>query len=402
MPQPSEVPFRPIRTTVILLGLLLLLAAGFSLVATWYWLPNRMDSLVLDAPESEVAMRMENALQRSATPYQDMARWMRSERTVVALEAANQMQARIDRLQAEPGLAIADQAYRLAKALKDELPNYPEQTRYRVHLMADQMSSWDLGSSTQRQGPFLILLEDMIRDTRPPSPSNELAASDHMVLDYLQTQQPSESALSTPSASDRAMSHVDLRGGLPWQQQSIPNDIAKPVTVGPAKPQSVQHDVDVLPANRRVAIQQPLKLPTLAESPKQLPNGPHPDQPLPDFSRLTTLEIMWMLHLQNSRMVTHAREALIARNFNANDLELATRLTHPDVAQRLQLVREIPIMPREDRTHWLYYMTKDPDEGVRYSAAAALLTSTDPRLLRRLKADMATDPSPRVQALIRR
>ena len=156
------------------------------------------------------------------------------------------------------------------------------------------------------------------------------------------------------------------------------------------------------PANRRVAIGQPLKLPVLTESPKQLPGGTHIEQPLPDLSHLTSLELMWKLHQQNMRMVKHARETLTARNFNAEDLEIAARLTHPDVAQRLQLVRELPTMAREDRTHWLYYMTKDPDESVRYSATAALLTSTDPRLLRRLKADMATDPSPRVQALIRR
>ncbi|WP_158261433.1 MULTISPECIES: hypothetical protein [Pirellulaceae] len=382
--------------------MLLLLAAGFSFLAVWYWLPGRMDTLVLNASESEVATRMEHALRDSSTPYQDIARWMSSDRAAVALEATRLMQARIDRLQAEPGLAIADQAYRLAQALKNELPNYPEQTHYQVHLMADQMANWDLGSSTKQHGPFLILLEDMIRETRPSTPSTELAASDHLVLNYLQTQKTSETTATSPAPIDHRLGDIDLRGGLPWQQQSIPGDAPKTETALPARTQSVHRDVDVLPANRRVAIDQPLKLPILTETPKQLPAGPHPDQPLPDFSRLTTLEIMWMLHLQNSRMVKHARETLIARNFNTEDLELATRLTHPDVAQRLQLVRDLPIMPREDRTHWLYYMTKDPDEGVRYSAAAALLTSTDPRLLRRLKADMATDPSPRVQALIRR
>lgn len=397
----TESHIRPIRTTALLLGMLLLLAVGFSAAFIWYWLPQRMDELVLNAPESEVATRMERALSRSSTPYKDLAHWMSSDRAVVALEAAHQMQARVDRLQIEPGVAIADKALRLAEALNRELPNYPQQTRSRVHQMASQMSTWNLGQSSSQQGPFLVLLEDIIRNSRSLAPANDLAASDQMMQNFLKQEEPGDKSWKSPSDVEQ-LANIELRGDLPWKQQSIPGDVHNAAPTQPTRQPVVHNDTEVLPANRRVAIDRPLKLPTLAESPKQLPSGPHPNEALPDFSHLTSLEIMWKFHLQNTRMVKHARETLISRNFNAEDLELATRLTHPDVAQRLQLVRELPIMSREDRTHWLYYMTKDPDEGVRYSAAAALLTSTDPRLLRQLKADMATDPSPRVQALIRR
>ncbi|MBA2115607.1 HEAT repeat domain-containing protein [Bremerella alba] len=401
MEKPTESQLRPIKTTAILLGMLLAASVGFSILTTWVWLPERMDELVLNAPESEIGVRMENALKNSSTPYQDIARWMGSNRTVLALEASHQMQLRIDQLQAQPGLAIADQAHRLAQALKEELPNYQQPTRSRVYRMASQMSNWDLGTSSPEQGPFLLAIEDILRESSPPSPSAHLAASDQMVLDYLKSTQPSDTAMES-SANFSRLGDVDLRGGLPWKQQSIPGDIHHSIGSLPKQQGHVHKDAEVLRANRRVAIDQPLKLPTMTESPKQLPLGPRVTESLPDLSRLTTLEIMWKLHLQNTRMVQHARETLMSRNFNADDLELATRLTHPDVAQRLQLVRELPVMPRDDRTHWLYYMTKDPDEGVRYSAVAALLTSSDPRLLRRLKADMATDSSPRVQALIRR
>lgn len=396
----SQSHLRPVKTIAAMLGMLLLLAVGFSLLAMRYWLPQRMDTLLLNAPEPEVAQRMEHALRNSSTPYEDLAHWMGAERSVVALEATTQMQARIDRLQSEAGLAIADKALRLAKSLQQEIPSYPQQTRSRVHAMARQMSNWDLGSQSTQQGPFLVVLEDILHDTRPPATSAELAASDQLVMNYLANQQ-SEAASETSPPTDR-IQDINLSSGLPWKQQPIPSDVPKAVPPEPARQMIIHNDVEVQPANRRVAIGQPLKLPALTESPKQLPGGPHVDPSLPDLSHLTSLEIMWKLHQQNTRMVQHARETLIARNFNSEDLELASRLTHPDVAQRLQLVRELPMMSRGDRTHWLYYMTKDPDEGVRYSATAALLTSSDPRLLRRLKADMATDPSPRVQALIRR
>ncbi|MFN3151836.1 HEAT repeat domain-containing protein [Bremerella sp.] len=397
----NESPIRPIKTTAILLGVLLLLAIGFSAAFICYWLPMRLNTLVLNAPESEIATRMERALSRSSTPYHDLARWMSSDRAVVALEATHQMQARIDRLQTEPGMAIADKALGLVEALSSQLPNYPQQTRSHVHQMASQMSTWDLGRASTHQGPFLVRLEEIIRESRSSLNSNTLAASDQMVQSYLNQEKPDAKAIESPTESEH-LGNIDLRGGLPWKQQAIPGDVQKPMPAPPTSQPIVHSDTEVLPANRRVAIDRPLKLPPLAEIPKQLPTGSRVNEALPDFSHLTSLEIMWKLHLQNTRMVKHARDTLVARNFNAEDLELATRLTHPDVAQRLQLVRELPIMPREDRTHWLYYMTKDPDEGVRYSAAAALLTSTDPRLLRQLKADMATDPSPRVQALIRR
>jgi len=401
MKQPLVGYLRPLRTTAILLGLLLLLAIGFHFVAAQYWLPQRMHALLLDAPESEIASRMKTTLASSPHPYEDLSRWMASDRAVLALEAARQMQTRIDRLETQPGIAIADQAFQLAQAIKNQLPNYPSQTKSQVHAMARQMAHWNLGKTSPRQGPFLVLIEEITRESRTQAPPTDLAANDQMMWDYLKS---NESIDDSPEQFPKLdqLESIALREGLPWKQLAMPGEVPKSAETNLVIEASEQNNTQVLPANGRVAIDEPLKLPTLIESPHQVPTGPQPTASLPDFRRLTTLEIMWKLHGQDERFVRHAREVLRSRNFSDADLELASRLTHPNVAHRLQLVRELPIMPREDRTHWLYYMTKDPDEGVRYSAAAALLTSTDPRLLRRLKADMATDPSPRVQALIRR
>ena len=393
---------QPISLVLLMVGILLSSAAGMSLAARWYWVPGRIDSLLMEAKEDEVGARMDQILSDSGQKRSDLLiHWMSSKRAMVALEATRRMQSAVDRLEVEPGIAISAEATKLATALQKGLPTFSDPVRQAVREMANQMSRWSFGDRSSEHGLFLVNLEQIIRKTSDIQPASDVAASDEMLARFLtQSNRNRESLASSPHIAETV--NVNLHEGLPWQAESLApmsGDIATSDTTKiPAGTASSQTVV----ANHRDSIQQPLKLPTLIDGSRRLESGIQPVMKLPDFSHLTSLEIMWKLHAQNPDIVDYAREELKSRNFSAEDLELASRLTHPDVTQRLQLVRELPITQRDDRSTWLYYLTKDPDADVRYGAAAALLTSSDPRLLKRLKADLATDPSPRVQTLIQR
>ncbi len=404
MEQQARFTKYPIRTTAVMVAGILLAFLGFSITAKWYLLPSRMDDVLMNASERNIPERMTRVLQHSPAPYRKLAIWMGSDRPVVALEASRHLHQQIDQWEQHPGIQIARDATLLAEALYDEISHYPDNVRQDVHHIAVRMAGWNLGGASSQEGAFLLAVERLITRSAKPSTHAAVAASDAMLSQYLSDAHNSESERPDIQPLDD-VNKVALNSGLPWNQASLPNlprdDHRAPETQSQSEtfPPTVS---EALPANHRVSLGQPLKLPPLNASPRHIEPGPVLLETLPDYRPLTTLEVIWKLHAQDPRIQEHARSELESRHFTAVDLELASRLSHPEIAQRLQVVRELPLMQREDRKKWLYYMTKDPDESVRYAAAAALITSSDPRLLRQLKADMTSDPSPRIQSLIKR
>ncbi|RCS54828.1 hypothetical protein DTL42_06840 [Bremerella cremea] len=365
-----------------------------------------MDDVLLNASEEEVPRRMAHIIRHTRAPYRKLAVWMRSERPVISLEASRQLNLLIDRWEQHAGMQIAQDAVLLAEALHDEIPHYSDKVREEVHLAAVRMASWNLGGPATQEGAYLVAVERLI-ERSAGSPSQEIAAaSDELLaqyLDNLSTREPQRPGIEPYDN----LNQVALNTGLPWNQVGLPNlprVSQQPMVEVPQSTEQVASPVaEALPANQRVSLgSQPLKLPPLVSSPRHIDPGPIMPEALPDYKSLTTLEVIWKLHAQSPRLGQHARQELENRRFSAADIELATRLSHPEIAQRLLVVRELPLMQREDRKTWLYYMTKDPDESVRYAAAAALITSSDPRLLRQLKAELTADPSPRIQSLIKR
>lgn len=394
----------PIRTTAMLVAGLLLAFVGFSIAARWYWLPNRMDEVLLNAPEQDVPVRMTNVLRQSSAPYRKLAIWMGSDRPIIALEASRHLHQQIDRWEQHSGIQIVNEATLLAEALHDEMPHYPDKVREEIHQIAVRMSGWNVGGAPNQEGAFLVAVERLINRSAVSSSHLASAAGDAMLSQYLSQTRTEEPSSRVIEPVDN-INNVPLNTGLPWKQAelpSLPRDYSRASEIQPHKEESPIPSAEALPANHRVSLGQPLKLPPLTSSPRHIDPGPTLPEVLPDYGMLTTLEVIWKLHAQDTRIVQHARKELESRHFSEEDLELAARLSHPEIAQRLQVVRELPLMLRDDRKTWLYYMTKDPDESVRYAAAAALITSSDPRLLRQLKADLTSDPSPRIQSLIKR
>ncbi|MEW4451957.1 HEAT repeat domain-containing protein [Bremerella sp. JC817] len=399
MALPASPLYRPVTTVLLMLGGLLAAGGTFHLAAKWYLIPARMDALLQDAPESEVGQRMDQILASSAQPpQQQLLKWMGSERGDIALEAVGRLKLQLSQWEQHPGIAIAPQARQLAEELQKKVSDYPEPIRREVRDIAIRMASWKLGPNSADDGPMLLALESILRETISQPLSDSPVAASEAALDQFLGEE--NSRLTTPVITSSV--DVSLHDGLPMQQATITDPPVEAQAIPSFTTTTNARPTGVLTANHRSSISQPLKLPPLVASPKQIEPGAHRPEPLPDLSRLTTLEIMWKLHAQDQELAEHVRETLKARSFSPEDLQLATRMTHPQVSERLQLVRELPSMGRNDMTNWLYYMTKDPDDGVRYGAASALLTSSDPRLLKRLKADLATDPSPRVQTLIKR
>ena len=404
MESTSPLSRRPIRTTAVITTGILLVLAGTSFAIRWVVLPERMDEILLQAAEDDVSEQMDLVLKNSPAPYRKLAEWMGSDRSIIALEASKRLVQQVEHWEKTPGIQIAPEATELVEALNAQYPNYSDKVQQDIHQLAARMSRWNLGSVGSGEGTFLVAVEQLLSRTASMPAEATSAASDVMLSEYLQ--QPPENPTNGREIQPvDQVNHVPLNTGLPWspiELPSIPGQEMRTKAPAPTPQTASVPESEALPANRKVRLNQPLKLPPLVSSPRPLAPGLKLPKALPDYGPLTTLEVIWKLHAQSPQIVEHAREELASRRFSMEDLELATRLSHPELAQRLKLVRELPLMAREDRKTWLYYMTKDPDESVRYAAAAALITSSDPRLLRQLNAELATDPSPRVRQLIQR
>lgn len=395
---------RPIRTTALITTGILLLLGGTSFAIRWVILPERMDEILLQAAEENVPEQMDHVLNNTPAPYHKLAGWMGSDRSIIALEASKRLHQQVERWEKTPGIQIASEATELVEALNERYPDYSDKVRQDIHQLATRMARWNIGSAATGEGTFLVAVEQLLSRSASRPAEATSAASDAMLSDYLQqpSGDPAERRKIQPVDQ---VNRVPLNKGLPWNPIELPSLPTPAMAASPqaAVPRTVSEpESEALPANRKVRLNQPLKLPPLVSSPRPLAPGLKLPEALPDYSSLTTLEVIWKLHAQSPQIIEHARTELTSRRFTIEDLELATRLSDPELAQRLKLVRELPLMAREDRKTWLYYMTKDPDESVRYAAAAALITSSDPRLLRQLNAELATDPSPRVRQLIQR
>lgn len=410
MPDLPPTLTRPLRKTLLLLGILLAGVGVGSAIVRWYIVPQRMLALLHAAPESQIALRMDHLLDHASVPRRVLAQLLSSPRPEIAVEACRRLENLVEQWEQRPGNEVSENAVQLVNDLRRQLPHCSPGIQRQISGIASRMAGWNLGHPPAEQAAFLLAIEEIARaSSSPSSPASSSAASEAMLTQFLERSQPPTSASRAIAAPTEGSLAVKLSAGIPWDSVDLPNvpEVARgketasplgPVVLsgGPSSPR-VERE-----ANQPLTARPPLKLPRLRDEPKALDSVRDEVQMPLDFENLTTWEVIWKLHAPNKQHAIKAELALKARRFDPSDLELARRISAPDVATRLQAVRELPTLPRSDMKTWLYLMTKDPDETVRYSAAAALLTSADPRLHRQLSLELAADPSRRVRELVRR
>ncbi|MDR1925036.1 MAG: HEAT repeat domain-containing protein [Planctomycetaceae bacterium] len=100
---------------------------------------------------------------------------------------------------------------------------------------------------------------------------------------------------------------------------------------------------------------------------------------------LSTVQLMKLLQHNNSECVSEARRTLIARDgFRDVHLQLAYQLYHPNPSVRKEVILHLSSTQGILSNAWLVELLNDPDDEVRYNAAALLATSPDPNIRRQL------------------
>jgi len=368
-----------------MLAVLLLVCRVSYVVIDRVVLPQRMHDLMLHADDAEIPVRFQNWVTHSQYPEDAIAKSLASEREAIVLAAFNELADTIDRMENSPSPYFQQDLFQLIVAIQNEFHQYSPTVRSKVADVLRPLVGWNWSPDFRHRNQILLSLEEIL-EAGAIEPVSSLAASDQMHASFLQgSDRPEDpSNLSRPRPMTRK---VKLKSQLPVSPVSVSSNSLK------VEPNSPQY-IDPMPASGA-----PEKLPDTLGVPRSTTfNGVSARV---DLSAYATQDLMWLLHHAAETFSDAAMRELAGRGFGSEEISLAKRLANPNIRIRLDLVRDLPSLRPVDANVWLYYMTKDPDETVRYAASAALLTSSNPTILKKIRADLATDPSPRVRSLVK-
>jgi hypothetical protein len=119
--------------------------------------------------------------------------------------------------------------------------------------------------------------------------------------------------------------------------------------------------------------------------------------PLDKISKLSTVNLMRILHHSDTKIVAEAENTLRTRDgFRSIHLQLAYSLFAADSSVRKELVKKLPLTAGIPQHIWLLELMNDPDADVRYQAATYLMTASDPALRRILAEKGRQDTDQRI------
>jgi len=118
---------------------------------------------------------------------------------------------------------------------------------------------------------------------------------------------------------------------------------------------------------------------------------------------LPTTKLMRLLQHADDRIVAAARKTLVGRDgFNEMHLKLAFQLYHPLPSVRAELIGLLPGVGGIQQSVWLAELMNDPNADVRFRAASAIATASDPSTRRLLVDKGKRDTDPRIVELAER
>ncbi len=127
-----------------------------------------------------------------------------------------------------------------------------------------------------------------------------------------------------------------------------------------------------------------------------------PDELRAMFRSLSLREVMDRLHDADAAAALAAENELLARGLTQAEVEVARRMTSPEVHVRKQLVRELPSMRSVRARTWLFWLSEDDAADVRLAALAELATAVDPATRKRVIEIAERDADRRVIRLAER
>lgn len=375
-----------------MLALLLVVSAGVLLWAGGrHWVRTQAWRQVIESPAQQLETRLESLLRQSPNPGQDLAKAISSERLDLSLTGIKVLQRRLDQWRDKPAVEFRQPLTDCVIHLAQRAESLSPEVLYPLSEQLRRINHWQLDLPPKVETRFAVALETLIRQEAFAEREPWIASNPP------QTNATSAAISWNPPAWEQ--SPVASSADLPSSMAQVERE--------PPRISASRSILETPRANGEASLNPPDRLPGILAgspaAPRPIQDVPRVDTPhLPPLENVPLFDLVWKLRDPQQDAAQAAEVELRRRGFTEAHLELALEITQPDAIARTTVVRRIPTIPGIQTTAWLYLMTKDPDETVRYLATAILMTSRDPSLQKQIRADLATDPSPRVRELISR
>lgn len=123
---------------------------------------------------------------------------------------------------------------------------------------------------------------------------------------------------------------------------------------------------------------------------------------VPPMMALADASVFVYFHHDQGRFAADAELELRDRGYNSGQIEMAKRVSSPDVESRLAVIEQLPHLTNIDPRPWLKHLIGDTHREVRLRTISVIATMNDPAAQSLLRTHLASETDPVVSARLRR
>ena len=365
-------------------------------------------------PDDQALARLRNVAGLGDVGIPILVEALGNERESVAQAAQEVLVERVDRWQLLRARYSSPKIAMLASSLAEWTPRFGPASRRVASDLALKMLLWPVDGKVTDGGQLIVDCELVLRahtDSRPPVRSEFSTRGSSGEGRSTGDLSPAVALGNRHAAGRIALDELSVLpgGGLPTEPMELP--ALPPSLVNQPRPDDFDDDSPRLfepswegglsstggqpkrlnpPMARRIP-----REPQPAQDPASHPSSVKPlsanqraDLSEPgseSLAELSDVEVMRYLHAAGQQLTGAAHRELAGRGFDSVRLKLAHDLTDPDPRTRKALADALPGIRGIDARPWLLWLSHDEDPEVRLVAITVMATTTDRRLLERLR-----------------
>lgn len=308
-----------------------------------------------------------------------------SQREVVARGSQRVLHEVLERWQLLPADVSSPRVTALARELAEHTSALPREARSIAADLATQILVWSFDDDVVQIQQVIMDCETVLRASAGTGSSPRLTTPTDFVV-------PASPLI--PSPLDDLPAEVTEAPSLPNRNGNSPREDES----GDARRRGLEPNRPPHPLPSSDAKLIPAAVPAVgaANQPAKIAAGARSADSIARLGALEHVAVMPFLHARDPQIAHAAQAELAQRGFTNEQIEVARRMTDPDVQTRLDLTRALPRITGINARPWLFWLSRDTHPDVRIEALTVLATVQDPAVRKQVLELLDSEPDPRV------
>lgn len=351
-------------------------------------LAQQRQSELAAAPDDEVLPRLREIAELGDAGIAVLVQSLGSGREVVARGAQRVLREEVDRWQLLPPDVSSPLVAGLARSLAQHTGDLPRSARGVPADLATQILLWPLDDHLVQTEQVIADCETVLRASAGAGSSPRLAGA----AEFAASEKSSLAAVHSPL--DDLPAEVAEAPPLPVRDSSAPRDETS--MQGRAREANLDRPPHPLPLSGGRLI--PAGTPSIgaANQAAEISLGARSADLIAGIGDLEHVVVMSYLHARDPQVAHAAQAELTQRGFTTEQIDVARRMTDPDVDTRRELARALPRIAGINARPWLFWLSRDADPDVRIEALTILATVQDPAVRKQVLELLEGESDPRV------